>query len=68
MFDVGAVGHITLDRIRIGGDVKEIPGGASYYLSLALRRLGRKVAVVTKMALGDESLAEGLSKHSSTAK
>ena len=55
MYDVCAVGHITRDRIRIGNEVREQPGGAAYYLSLALRRFGRNVAVVTKMARADES-------------
>lgn len=53
--DLCAVGHITRDRIRIGNEVREQPGGAAYYLSLALRRFGRTVAVVTKMARANES-------------
>ena len=58
MFDVCAVGHVTWDRIQIGDVVREQPGGAAYYLSLALRRLGRNVAVITKMARADESRQE----------
>ncbi len=54
MFDVCAVGHVTWDVITVDGEVrKTMPGGAVYYVSLALRRLGRKVAVVTKMASED---------------
>ena len=55
VYDVCAVGHVTWDRIRIGDEVREQPGGAVYYFSLALRRLGRNVAVVTKMARSDAS-------------
>ena len=55
MYDVCAVGHVTWDRIRIGDRVRVQPGGAAYYFSLALRRLGRNVAIVTKMAAADEN-------------
>ena len=56
VYDVCAVGHITRDRVRTEDQVREQPGGAAYYLSLVLRRLGRQVAVVTKMAPADELL------------
>ena len=57
MFDVCAVGHVTQDVIRVDGAVKKrMPGGAVYYASLALRRLGRTVAVVTKLAPEDAAL------------
>ena len=53
-FDVCAVGHVTRDVIRIGERVERQPGGAAYYLALTLCRLGRQVAVLTKLAPQDE--------------
>ena len=52
-FDICVVGHITGDIITIGHTTRAIPGGTAYYTSVALRRLGLKVAVVTKVAKGD---------------
>ncbi|MCK4487820.1 MAG: hypothetical protein KAU38_13815 [Desulfobacterales bacterium] len=52
-FDVCVIGHITRDIIRVGRTTRVNPGGTAYYTSMALRRLGLKVAVVTKMAKGD---------------
>ena len=53
-FDICVVGHITRDIIRMGSRTRAMPGGTAYYTSVALRRLGLKVAVVTKVAKGDE--------------
>jgi sugar/nucleoside kinase (ribokinase family) len=53
-FDICIVGHITRDIIRVGRTTRATPGGTAYYTSMALRRLGLKVAVVTKVAKGDE--------------
>lgn len=47
------IGHVTRDRVFVGGSVREQPGGAAYYAALALRRLGRRVSVVTKTAPTD---------------
>jgi len=52
--DVCLVGHVTRDRIRIGDQLREQPGGAAYYAALTLCRLGRSVSVLTKMARRDE--------------
>ncbi|MEE9280813.1 MAG: PfkB family carbohydrate kinase [Myxococcota bacterium] len=53
-FDVCCVGHVCRDTIRIGDRTAEGPGGTTYYLPLALRRLGRRVAAITKLAKADE--------------
>ena len=53
-FDICIVGHVTRDIIRVGGTTRAAPGGTAYYTSMALRRLGLKVAVVTRVAKGDE--------------
>lgn len=55
MFDVCVIGHITKDVIKKGGQiVKELPGGAAYYTSVALRSLGLKVAVITRLSQHDK--------------
>jgi len=54
-FDVCVVAHVTRDVIRIGSAQRSGPGGVAYYAGLTLRRLGRSVAVVTKMAAEDRS-------------
>lgn len=55
MFDICIVGHITKDLIRIDGKLhREIPGGTAYYTSLALKHLGLKVAVITKVSRADQ--------------
>ncbi|MCG8556196.1 MAG: PfkB family carbohydrate kinase [Proteobacteria bacterium] len=59
-FDVCVVGHVTRDRIVIGDRMRDQAGGAAYYASVALRRLGRRVAVVTKVA--PEDAVYGLSE------
>jgi sugar/nucleoside kinase (ribokinase family) len=54
VFDVCVVGHITQEIIRIAGRAeREMPGGTAYYTSLALRKAGLKVAVLTKASIGD---------------
>jgi sugar/nucleoside kinase (ribokinase family) len=54
-FDICVVGHITRDIIRIGRTRRATPGGTGYYTSIALSRLGLKVAVVTKVAESDKA-------------
>ena len=61
VFDICVIGHITRDIIRVGRTTKATPGGTAYYTSIALRRLGLKVAVVTKVARLDRAaLLRGL--------
>jgi len=52
-FDVCVVGHITRDWIRSGRGERCGVGGVAYYAALALRRLGHRVAVVTRVAARD---------------
>ncbi len=54
MYDVCVIGHVTKDLIKIHGMTREIPGGTAYYTGMALRSLGLNVAVITKVAAGDE--------------
>ena len=60
MFDVCVIGHITKDVIRIDDRDKEIPGGTAYYTAIAIKRLGLKVAVVTKIADRDRTLLDSI--------
>lgn len=52
-FDVCVVGHVTTDIVKVGQTKRITPGGTAYYTALALRRLGLRVAVVTKGARKD---------------
>jgi sugar/nucleoside kinase (ribokinase family) len=61
MYDVCVIGHVTKDVINIHGMTREMPGGTAYYAGMALRSLGLNVAVITKVAAGDErALLESL--------
>jgi len=64
MFDTCVIGHITKEIIRIKDKVeREMPGGTAYYSSMALRGVGLKVAVITKMSREDrDSLLYELEK------
>ncbi|RLB83476.1 MAG: ribokinase [Deltaproteobacteria bacterium] len=53
-FDVCVIGHITRDIIRVGRTTKATHGGTAYYTSIALKRLGLRVAVVTGVAKEDK--------------
>lgn len=50
MFDVCIVGHVTRDRIRTVDGERSGVGGVASYAALALRSLGYRVAVVTRVA------------------
>ena len=52
-FDVVMVGHFAKDRLVVDGRGDIASGGGVYYGSIALRRLGVRVAVVTRLAVSD---------------
>jgi sugar/nucleoside kinase (ribokinase family) len=56
------IGHFAKDRLVIDGHGEYASGGAVYYGSVALRRLGIRVAVVTRMHPADFPLLDEL-KH-----
>lgn len=66
MFDVCVIGHVTKDIIRIGCIEKEMPGGAAYYFSVALKNLGANVSLITKVAEEDRSLLNDLINNNIT--
>jgi sugar/nucleoside kinase (ribokinase family) len=52
-FDIMMIGHFAKDRLVVDGHGEIASGGAVYYGSVALRRLGVRVAVVTRLHPGD---------------
>ena len=58
--DVMMIGHLARDQVIVDGRGETVPGGGVYYGGIALRRLGMRVAVVTRLRLDDFSLLEEL--------
>jgi sugar/nucleoside kinase (ribokinase family) len=48
-FDIMMIGHFAKDRLVVDGHGEIASGGGVYYGSVALRRLGVRVAVVTRL-------------------
>ena len=59
-FDVAMIGHFAKDEIVFGGERRVSPGGAVYYGGIALARLGRQVAVITRLHPDDFPMLEEL--------
>jgi sugar/nucleoside kinase (ribokinase family) len=56
-YDIAFMGHMCFDEITpYQGKIKVSPGSAVLCGAMAAARIGKKVAVVTKMALKDESI------------
>jgi sugar/nucleoside kinase (ribokinase family) len=51
--DILMIGHFARDRLVVDGQAEVASGGGVYYGSVALRRLGKEVAVVTRLHPGD---------------
>jgi len=51
--DVMMIGHFAKDRLVAGASDEIASGGAVYYGGIALRRIGVRVAVVTRLAAAD---------------
>jgi len=49
-FDIVTIGHFARDRLVVDGHGEMVSGGGVYYGSVALRRLGLRVAVATCLA------------------
>lgn len=72
MLDVAFVGHFARDRLVIAGEAQMASGGGVYYGSMAARRLGYSVAVVTRLHPDDfhyldELRGEGIDVHAAAA-
>ena len=61
--DVLMIGHFARDRIVVDGQGETVSGGAVYYGSVALRRLGLRVAVVTRLHPDDSPRLEELTSE-----
>ncbi len=62
-YDILMIGHFAKDRLVVDGKAEEASGGAVYYGSLALRRLGVKVGIVTRIHPTDLSRLDELREH-----
>ena len=51
--DIAVIGHFAKDKIVVRGQETVASGGSVYYGAMALRRLGMRVAVVTRLAQAD---------------
>jgi len=58
--DVAVIGHFAKDRIIVRGEERVSSGGSVYYGAIALRRMGLKVAVVTRLRQDDFGLLDEL--------
>jgi sugar/nucleoside kinase (ribokinase family) len=52
-FDLLFLGHFAVDRIIVDGEAETVSGGGVYYGSVAARRLGATVGVVTRLREAD---------------
>jgi len=58
--DVLCIGHIDKGRIVIKGERTDATGGAIYYGGMVLRKLGLRIAVLTRVAKQDLALLDEL--------
>lgn len=58
--EVMAIGHLDKGRIVVGGTASETLGGAVYYGGMVFLALGLRLAVVTRVAKGDQGLLDEL--------
>ena len=62
-FDILMIGHFAKDRLVVDGVGESAPGGAVYYGSVAVRRLGVRVAVATRLHPEDFARLEELKQE-----
>ncbi len=58
--DIMMIGHIAKDKLIVDGHEETASGGAVYYGSIALRRMGVTVAVVTRLHPDDFAMLDEL--------
>ena len=58
--DIMMIGHFAKDRLVVDGRAEFASGGAVYYGSVALRHLGLRVAIVTRLHPSDYPLLDEL--------
>ena len=54
--DIAVIGHFAKDKIIFRGEERVSSGGSVYYGAIALRRMGLRVAVVTRLRPDDFGL------------
>ena len=60
MVDVCAVGYVTRESETFRGVYREFTAGPPYFFSMALRRLGSSVMIVTRLNMEDEHILKEL--------
>ena len=60
--DIMMIGHFAIDRVVVDGHSQTFPGGAVYFGSVALARLGVSTAVVTRLRADDFHLLAEISQ------
>jgi sugar/nucleoside kinase (ribokinase family) len=58
--DIAVIGHFAKDKIVVRGEERVSPGGSVYYGAIALRRMGLRVAVITRLRQDDFGLLNEL--------
>ncbi len=58
--DIAVIGHFAQDRIVVRGEERVSRGGSVYYGAIALRRMGLRVAVITRLKQDDFGLLDEL--------
>ncbi|HSB82776.1 MAG TPA: PfkB family carbohydrate kinase [Candidatus Methylomirabilis sp.] len=61
--DILMIGHFAKDRLVVDGQAEEASGGAVYYGSVVLRRLGVRVAIATRLHPDDFSRLDELRRE-----
>jgi sugar/nucleoside kinase (ribokinase family) len=61
--DILMLGHFARDQVIVDGHVDVCSGGAVYYGSITLRRMGLRVAVVTRLMASDFSYLDELKQE-----
>jgi sugar/nucleoside kinase (ribokinase family) len=62
-FDILMIGHFAKDRLVVDGTAEEASGGAVFYGSVVLRRLGVRVAIATRLHPDDSPRLDELRRE-----
>lgn len=61
--DIVVIGHFAQDKIVVRGEERVSSGGSVYYGGIALRRMGLRVAVITRLRRDDFGLLDELKEE-----
>lgn len=61
--DIAVIGHFAKDKIVVRGEERVSSGGSVYYGAIALRRMGLRVAVITRLRQDDFELLDELKEE-----